>query len=174
MSKKLAMSPDVSYMLGVYSCNRRREGISLVTKNNDLLERFVQLAVNVLDVDPTKIMITEIEGTFSALIYNSKLKKLFEDSLGRREIIFKYANDYSANYFSAIFDCRGGYNEQGIYIMRMDRLDNRVLERLGFHTRGSLRTYVLNTKEFSGFIGKYSLRMKAISEKARLRNRSSR
>lgn len=165
MSKKLALSPDVSYMLGIYSCNRRREGISLVTKNNNLLERFVQIAVNVLDVDPTKIMIREEEGTFSALIYNSKLKKLFEDSLERREIIFKYVNDYSANYFAAIFDCRGGYNEQGLYIMGMDRLDNRVLEKLGFYTKGSLRTYILNTKKFVSFIGDYSLRIKAINKK---------
>ena len=165
MSKKLELNPDVAYMLGIYKANRREEPcICVETDSEKLVERFVRIAVQRLEVKPEKMLVeSTLKGT-KALFYNSKLKKLFEGALEDRERIFKYKNEYSASYFAGILDSAGGVDAKGIFV-RGDKIDFMVLERLGFHTRtGGGRCHFRNANQFISFIRPYSIRLEGVKE----------
>ncbi|MDE1810494.1 MAG: hypothetical protein KGH66_00405 [Candidatus Micrarchaeota archaeon] len=160
MSKKLGLNPDVCYMLGVYKAYKREEPcICLETDSEKLVERFVQIAVQRLDVKPEKLLIESTTPGTKAMFYNSKLKRLFEEALEDRERIFKYKNEYSASYMAALFDTGGWIDGKGIFI-RGDKMDFMLLERLGFHTttRGA-KCYLRNGVQFMAFIKPYSIKL---------------
>lgn len=161
MSRKLALSPDVSYVLGIYRCNgSNRSNLRLTTAIDELAERFVRIAVMNLSTKRDAISITQGDNRITQVeIKNSKLKKLLDGALDRRDQIFKYRNEYSASYFAAMFDCSGGLDRRGIYIRGMNSVDKIILERLGFHAVGN---YFRNSKELMDFIKPYSIRARII------------
>ncbi|HUC38966.1 MAG TPA: hypothetical protein VL944_02450 [Candidatus Acidoferrum sp.] len=157
MSSKLKLSPRVSYLLGIYSANRKEMPyIGIRTKNSHMTEKFIKTAIEELGILPNKILLDE-EG---AHFYNSKLKKLFEKALERRMKTFKYLNDYSGNYVAGLFDCNGGMDKKGMYLRNIDVHDGLLLENLGMHTKvqGS-KSYIMNEKAFVSFIKEYSSRL---------------
>lgn len=159
MTKKLPMSPDVSYMLGVYNCNSSNSSVGVSTTSNELVERFVQIAVFNLGIKPDYIDISKDDRYIEATINNSKLKKLFDNALEKRDRTFKYKNEYSASYFAGIFDCRGAIDNKGIFLSHIGAYDAVLLERIGFHTRTSSgKTYIKNDKEFIAFIAPFSIK----------------
>jgi hypothetical protein len=167
MTKKLPITPDTSYMLGIYRCNSSlaKANLYLNTQSRELVERFVKIAVMELGCKTDAITITEEEDHTSVEIRNSRLKGLLEKALDRRDQIFKYKNEYSASYFAAMFDCRGEVDPKGMCIRGMHAYDKIVLERLGFHTvSNSGRCYVKGTNDFMMFIAPFSIRAKAISK----------
>ena len=155
MSSKLKLSPKVSYMLGVYSVNKAAgQPISVSTRNGDVIERFVKVAMEELGVEPNKILLNDSGAAF----YNSKLRKLFDRALERRRNTFKYVNNYSGNYVAGLFDCNGGIDRKGLFIRKIDVHDGLVLEDLGVHTRvqGS-KSYIMNEKAFVALIKAHSM-----------------
>ncbi len=154
MATKLKLTPNISYVLGIYDANRKElQPIGIRTKDSSFVERFIKIAIEELGIAPNKIMVDE-EGVH---FYNSKLKKLFDKALERRAKIFKYPNDYSSSYLAGLFDCVGGMDRKGIYIRNMDSHDGLLLENLGVHThqQGS-KSYIQNEKIFVGLIAKHS------------------
>ena len=81
-------------------CNRRAQSAVVSAIGNDaLIERFVKIAVQHLKYRcQNKILIKDLGKRKSAFFYNSKLRKLFDNALERKEKIFKYRNEYSSNY----------------------------------------------------------------------------
>ncbi len=158
MSKKLELGPDASYMLGIYRCNRSERLLRLSTHSEEMVERFVKIAVMNLGTKSEAISISKNARLITAEIGNSKLKKLLDNALESRERIFKYKNEYSASYFAAVFDCNSGLDGRGIFIRGMDAHDKIILERLGFHTTASSgRLRIRNIKGFVEFIEPYSI-----------------
>lgn len=162
MTRKLGISPDVSYMLGIYNCNSSSSSICMATESNDMIERFVRIAT-MLGTRPSAITITKEGYVTTASINNSKLKKLFDNALEKREKIFKYKNEYSASYFAAMFDCNGAADSKGIFINGMKPYDSILLERIGFHTRTSRgKCYIRNALDFIMFISPLSIKARII------------
>ena len=161
MTRKLGISPDVSYMLGICNGNRSASLISVATASTELVQRLVRIAVS-LGTNLDAIQIKK-EGYVSIVsIKNSKLKKLLDNALDKRERIFKYKNEYSASYFAAMFDCRGGADNRGIFIM-MKPYDSIILERIGFHTATSSgKCYIRKGLDFMMFIAPFSIKAKLI------------
>lgn len=154
MARKLALNPKVSYLLGIYSANRKEmQPIGLHTKNADMLERFIKTAMDELSIEPNKILLKEGEAAF----YNSKIKKLFEKALERRTKTFKYLNAYSGNYVAGLFDCNGGFDKKGMFIRNLEPHDILLLEILGIHVKqqGS-KSYVMNENALVKLIKEYS------------------
>ncbi len=154
MATKLKLTPNVSYVLGIYEANKKlMQPIGIITKDNGFVERFVKIAMDDLGIDPTKIMVREDGVHF----YNSKIKKLFDKALERRAKIFKYSNDYSGSYLAGLFDCAGGMDRKGMYIKGMDPHDGLLMENLGVHThqQGS-KSYIQNEKVFVALVGRHS------------------
>ncbi len=159
MARRLALNPDICYMLGLYASNLRAESAVVTTVGSDaLVERFVKIAVQQLGIEPGKILIRDLGTRKSAFFYNSKLRKHLDNALERKEHIFKYRNEYSASYFAALFDCNGVTGASGTYIIRLSAFDSLLLEKLGFHTltkRG--RCYIANSLDFMIFIKPFSI-----------------
>lgn len=163
MAKKLPNSPDISYMLGICRCNSGYKSLSLRTESGELAERFVKIAVMELGSKVDTVKITRLNGMINISINNSKLKKLLDKSLMKKEKIFKYKNEYSAGYFAAMFDCNGSLDAKGISIRATDLYEKVLLERLGFHTSSKLgKTYIKNDMDFIMFIEPFSIRARLI------------
>lgn len=160
MSRKLALSPDVSYMLGLCTIGREEPYVSVITQSDEVIERFVRIAVNSLEIDTKKILIVEKADRFKqALFYNSTTKRLFLKALEEREQIFKYKNEYSASYFAGLYDSRGQTNYRSITIKTRDMVDVIILERLNFRiTRSGM---IKNHEGFRAFIKPYSALIKS-------------
>ena len=162
MSKKLAMSPDMSYMLGICSFGTEEPSIRVVSRSEEVIERFVRIAIHELGVDPQKIVIgEEAEGAklHSALFYHSTAKRLMKKALEEREQIFKYKNDYAGSYLAGLFDARGHGSPKGIMTGVRDMTDIIILERLGFRVNRSGK--VQNANDYLKFIKPYSAILKS-------------
>src|SRR5271157_3467387 len=146
-------------MLGLHVCNRRAQtGIVTAVGSDALVERFVKIAVQQLGIEPSKILIQDLGTRKSAFFYNSKLRKHLDNTLERREHVFKYRNEYSASYFAAIFDCNGFAGKGATFIHRLSARDSLMLERLGFHTLNRRnRCYIANAMDFMLFIKPFSV-----------------
>jgi hypothetical protein len=154
MSKKLSMSPDMSYMLGISRLGKDEPSVSVVSRNGTVVERFVRIAIGTLKIPPEKIIFEDEDGLNMAMFYNSKAKKLMAKALEEREHIFKYKNDYSGSYFAGLFDARGHGSPKGILTGTRDMMDIIVLERLGFRVNKSGK--VQNANDYLKFIEPYS------------------
>ena len=165
MTRKLRVTPEISYLMGLFACNPNNE-IGIVTDSSEQLERFVKLVMESLGVEPNKISINQHGETISALVYNSKAKKLFAEALGRRLKIFRWRNSYSANYLAALFDCRGGVDARGLYINGLDDKDALLLENLNVHTfQRRDRSYFLNESDFVSLIDGVSIKLQHMARK---------
>ena len=165
MTTKLKLNPDICYVLGIFSGNRpERSGpIVLLTTSERTLEKFVSICVNCLGVQPNKFSISENEGLFQVSLYHSKLRKLFESSLKRRLTIFRWANEYSANYLAGLFDSNGGMDSYGLYIKRLSLADSQLMENLGIHTsQKGAKSYIRNTGALIALIKSFSIVLSVI------------
>ncbi len=144
-------------MLGI--CSQTLEGPILVkTQHSGVIEKFVKLSIDEFGIEANKILISESHGFSEAKFYNSKLKKLMADALERRTRLFKYHNDYSAEYTAGMFDAYGGINQKGLYINGISSSDMLVLENLGIHTmQQGQRSYILNQAAFIDLVAGHSV-----------------
>ena len=154
MSKKLPMSPDMSYMLGICSFGKDDPSISVISRSDEVIERFVRIALSEFGVEPQKILVSEEDGLKKVLFYHSTAKRLMKRALDEREHIFKYKNDYSGSYFAGLFDARGHGSPKGVMTGTRDMRDIIVLERLGFRVNRSGK--VQNANDYLKFIKPYS------------------
>lgn len=157
MSKKLSLNPNVSYALGACS-HTIRDYIGMSSHNEKVVEKFVKIAIDEFGIEPNKILIGEEQGVSQVKFYNSKLKKLMIDALERKTRLFKYRNEYSAEYIAGLFDVYGGVNAKGPYLVGMDSGDMLILENVGIHTmqQGS-KSYIINPGAFLEFVAGHSV-----------------
>jgi hypothetical protein len=158
MSKKLAMSPDMSYMLGICSFGKDEPSIKVISRSDDVIERFVRIALSELGIEAPKIIVTEEEGLKQAMFFHSAAKRLMKKALDEREHIFKYKNDYAGSYLAGLFDARGHGSKKGIMTGVRDMTDVIILTRLGF--RVSRAGKVQNANDYLKFITPYSATLK--------------
>ncbi len=161
MTQKLRLTPKTSYMLGMY-VQGTRERIGVTSKSEEVVERFVKLAMDEFGVGPNRILFEQNDGATTAFFYNSKLKRRFDQALERRERLFKYRNEYSGNYIAGIFDMSGARDKAGLYFRRLEPVDALILEKLGIHTTGRARVRVTHAGELITLIREYSLVMSNI------------
>ncbi|MGC8537702.1 MAG: hypothetical protein ACP5MZ_01805 [Candidatus Micrarchaeia archaeon] len=157
MSKKLQLNPNVSYALGACS-HTIHDYIGMNSSNEKVVEKFVKIAIDEFGIEPNKILISEERGVSQVKFYNSKLKKLMVDALERKTRLFKYRNDYSAEYIAGLFDVYGGINAKGPYLSGMDNGDMLILENVGIHTmQQGLKSYIINPGTFLDIIAGHSM-----------------
>lgn len=154
MSRKLALSPDVSYMLGLCTIGKEEPSISVSSPKYEVIERFVRIALQELGIDPRKVIVTDEGESKKAMFYNSMLKKLMTKSLEGRERIFKYKNEYSGSYFAGMFDARGKMDKRSVWSGTRDMKDMMVLVKLGFQV--TRKGKIGNPNTFLEFIKPYS------------------
>ncbi len=162
MAKKLKLTEQTSYMLGIYAHSPQEPSASVAasSESETAIEKFASIAYKELGIEPNKILISEEKGVYRAMFYNSKLKKLFDKALQRKTRVFKYANAYSAQYVAGMFDAAGGINTKGIFLSGIDDADSLLLQNVGVHedVQGS-KHYVRNQSAFASFIRQYSTKL---------------
>ncbi len=143
------LSAKLCYMAGLYSKSNRKHK-SLVCVNTgieELRDRFVEIAVNELDVEPNKIMLDKEE--VSAGFYHSRISKQLANIVARETYVFKTVNEFSKNYLAGIFDISGHIKDGTLQIRHITPRDAMMLENLGIHTKGD---NILNVGAFIGLI----------------------
>jgi len=128
---KVKLTPELAYIIGLWRKCRAFDGLG-IKGNKELLELFSK---EVLDKELTtsdKLL----TGEDSVYFFHTAYKKFFQDIEKDQMQRFKYLNEYAANYLAGIFDAVGEIDENGIVSMRkMNRNDEMMMLRLGFHTR---------------------------------------
>ena len=152
------MSPDMSYMLGICSFGKDEPSIKVISRSEEVIERFIRIAISELGIEPQKIVVGEEEGLHSAMFYHSTAKRLMKRALEEREHIFKYKNDYAGSYLAGLFDARGKGSTKGIISGVRDMTDIIIMTRLGFRVARSGK--VQNANDYLTFIRPYSVTLK--------------
>ncbi len=166
MTQRIRLTPNICYMLGVYSCSYKRDQalIEMESEREEFLDRFIKIAIGELAVAPNRLLVRREDRRrlYIAGFYHSKLKRFMDNSMERRDRIFKYRNEHTANYFAGLFDRAGGCDSNGMYLYRIGNENIILMERFGLHTSNAIRTRVRNESAFIMLISKYSLRMQSI------------
>ena len=150
-SMKTMLKPKICYMVGLFSKSLgENNAIGIRTNLKDVEERFIEIAVKELSIEPSKILFRDRDVFF----YHSRIYKQFLDIVKREARIFRTENELSKSYVAGLFDGAGSIKRSGVYIKGMNPSDELMLEELGIHTNGGR---VLNISKFFMLINGYSI-----------------
>lgn len=128
---KVKLTPELSYIIGLWRKSRIFEGLG-IRGDDILLEVFSKEVLEKELTTSDKLL----SGEGSVYFYHTAYRKFFQDIEKDQLERFKYLNEYAANYLAGTFDAVGDIDEKGIVSMRrMNRNDEMMLLRLGFHSR---------------------------------------
>ncbi len=128
---KIKLTPELSYIIGLWRKHRCVDGIG-VKGDKDLLEVFSKVVLDAGLTTSDKLLADEDKVYF----YHTAYRKFFQEVEKEQLERFKYLNDYSGNYLAGIFDSAGTIDDKGIvFINRVNQLDEMLLLRLGFMLR---------------------------------------
>jgi len=128
---KIKLTPELSYIIGLWRKFRCAEGIC-VHGSRELLVTFSQEVLEKHLTTSDKLLTGEDRVYF----YNTAYRKFFQQIEKEQLDRFKYLNEYAASYLSGMFDASGEVDERGIVsLQRANKQDEIMLLRLGFVTR---------------------------------------
>lgn len=128
---KLKLTPELSYLIGLWSKRRTTEGLG-IEAGKELQQVFAQQVLEQKLTETDKLLSDEGKIYF----YHGKYRKFFQEIEQEKLERYKYINEYSANYLAGVFDSAGGISEKGIiYLERYGPSDELLLLRLGFPVR---------------------------------------
>jgi len=128
---KIKLTPELSYIIGLWRKNRTLEGLGVAGDSN-LLEVFSKEVLEKELTTPDKLL-TERDKVY---FYHTAYRKFFQQIEKEQLERFKYLNEYAANYLAGFFDSVGHVDERGIVSLRkVNRQDEMMLLRLGFVTK---------------------------------------
>jgi hypothetical protein len=128
---KIKLSPELSYVIGLWRKARTSEGLGVEGKS-ELLSLFTQEALEKGLTTSDKMLTGEDKVYF----YHTAYRKFFQQVEAEQLERFKYLNEYAANYLAGMFDAAGAIDERGVVsIGYATKQDEMMLLRLGFQTR---------------------------------------
>lgn len=168
VKKKLKLTPELSYLIGLWYVIRTKEGIGVKTKDKEILDTFSKMVLDLSLTEPDKLIVADDMVYF----YHSKYKKFFIKVITNKLDKFKYINDYSGNFVAGLFDAVGSITKEGFVSLNgIGKTDELLLMRLGFITdRKWGKVFILKPKVFLRFISPY-VRIKHIPKNALSYNR---
>ncbi len=166
---KIKLTPELCYMAGLFSksSHKSKNFVSISTTKEELKERFVEIAIKNLMVEPTKIIVGSDEDK-SIGFYHSRIAKQLQNVVSRETFIFKKINNFSKSYVAGMFDISGHIRLGNIEISHIKLDDAFMLENLGVHTKGDA---VLNTQKFIDLIRDSSIIIKYLNKQMHSPNR---
>jgi hypothetical protein len=144
---KPKLSPELSYVIGLWGMRRTKEGIGV--RGEDVIPVFVNEVIGLKLTEAGKLLYSEK----SVYFYHSKWRKFFQEVWRDRMERFKYLNEYSANFLAGVFDACGQIDEKGVVHIEGFGEDEMVLSRLGFKPKKKGKKIVIgNPRAFLKFI----------------------
>ncbi|MCK4319095.1 hypothetical protein KAW38_00815 [Candidatus Micrarchaeota archaeon] len=119
---KIKLTPELSYIIGLWGPVRTEEGIG-VEGDDELLSIFSSEIIKLGLAEPNRIQHREGKIFF----YHSAYRKFFQDVLKNKADRFKYKNKYMANYLAGLFDSCGMIDSKGLVFFTVNDL---VLESI--------------------------------------------
>ncbi len=152
---KTVLTPGICYMAGVYSKGPKREKnfVSLNTGMEYMQQRFAEIAVKELHIEPSKIIVAR-DSSMSIGFYHSRVAKQLQNISNREAYLFKKSNELSKSYVAGMFDASGHFRPDSIEIRHITPSDALMLENLGVHTKGDK---IMNISKFIVLIEGFSL-----------------
>lgn len=159
---KFELTESLCYMAGLYSKSPKKEKnhVVLNTGIESLRDRFVEIAVKDLGVDPMKIKLEE-EG-LGASFYHSRVAKNLANIVSRETYIFKTNNAFARNYLAGMFDVGGHFRDGSLTISHILAPDAIMLENLGIHSKNDR---ILNGTKFIELVKGISIVMDMVEER---------
>jgi len=128
---KIKLTPELSYVIGLWRKARAPEGIGVVG-GSELQAVFTKEALDRELTTSDKLLSEEDKVYF----YHTAYRKFFQQIEKEQMERFKYLNEYAASYLAGMFDATGGIDEKGIVSLgKTSRQDEMMLLRLGFATK---------------------------------------
>ena len=125
---KIKLTPELSYIIGLWGPVRTEEGIG-VEGDDELLSIFSSEIIKLGLAEPNKIQ--HFEG--KVFFYHSAYRKFFQDVLKYKAERFKYKNKYMANYLAGLFDSCGLIDDNGLVFFAVnDLVLESILNRINF------------------------------------------
>ena len=170
---KLKLTPELSYIIGLWKETRTKEGIG-VHGTEEHLSLFSKAVLEAELTEPTKLLTTkqeeseeDFENEFakekgSIYFYHTSYRKFFQKVIDDELERFKYINEYSGNFLAGIFDAVGAITEDGkVYLSRCTQKDQMLLSRIGFNPirKGKL-VYFTRPKKFLVYIKPFTKKFK--------------
>jgi hypothetical protein len=128
---KIKLSPELSYLIGLWRKARCPDGVGVEGKK-DVLEIFAKEALDRQLTTSDKML----SGDDKVYFYHTAYRKFFQQIESEQLERFKYLNEYAANYIAGMFDACGSIDDRGVVSMGLaTKQDEMMLLRLGFQTR---------------------------------------
>lgn len=128
---KIKLSPELSYLIGLWRKARCPEGVG-VRGDKNILEIFTKEALDRQLTTSDKLLVQENKVYFYHTAYRKFFQEIEKEQLER----FKYLNEYAANYLAGMFDAAGSIDERGVVSLgQSTKQDEIMLLRLGFQTK---------------------------------------
>ena len=169
---KIKLTPQLSYLIGLWKEKRTKEGIG-VYGDEKLLSLFAKAVLENKLSEPNKLLTEkdepeegtedeETEELGSIYFYHTSYRKFFQKVIDDELERFKYKNEYSASFLAGLFDAVGGITREGkVYLSKRTQKDEMVLYRLGFNPikrKGTL--YFTRPKKFLLYIKSFTKKYK--------------
>ncbi len=160
---KIKLTANLCYLAGLQDKARFTDrAIGISTRIDELEQRFTEICVKELKIEPNRIIVREEGGSKQIYFYHSKIYRELLEINSNATRIFRYSNnEFSRMYVAGIFDAAGHAEKGRIRINGLTRSDELVLENLGIHTmNGTILNagpFVKLIKGFSIMLGHYAI-----------------
>lgn len=158
---KTKLTPTICYMAGLQSkSNEERSAVGVSTGLPSIEQKFIEIAIKDLKIQPNRIIIEEIGGGMRhVFFYHSRVCKQLKDICKSSDRIFKRRNEFSKAYVAGMFDAAGHKDSQGLYMKKIEPRDAVMLQNLEIYTKGNR---IMNMTSFIAFIKGFSLLFEAM------------
>ncbi len=148
-------------MAGLMAKNAiERNAIGIITSMPELEERFVEISVKRLGIEPERIQMERLEdGKRLVYFYDSRLWKELANMVDRELVIFKSRDEISAMYVAGIFDACAASARGHLFMNRLSNKDLVMLQNLGIHVIGNK---IMNVSSLVTLISNYSVLLEII------------
>lgn len=152
---KIKLTPTLCYLAGIQSRFNEESGAVGIKTNIDAIEQhFISICLKELGIEPNRILINEDGGIRHIFFYHSKLKRQLKQIMDNQNKLFRLPTNETRSYIAGIFD-GSGYTKDGyLFIHKISRSDELLLESLTVHIKG---TKILSIKTFLSIIKGYSI-----------------
>ena len=142
-------------MAGLQSKSKEtRSAVGIRTGILEIEEKFVELCIKELAVQPNRLIIDDEGEERHVYFYHSRIYKRIHEIIGKQVRMFRWTNEFSGSYVAGMFDCAGYLHGNSLSIRGITSADAVMLEQLGIRTDGNR---IKNITKFIALIKGYSV-----------------
>ncbi len=160
---KIKLTPTLCYLAGIQSRFKEENGaVGIITSIDAIEQHFIEICLKKLKLEPNKLLIESDGNTRHIFFYHSKLNKQLKQISENQTKLFRFPTYEARSYIAGIFDGSGYVKDGHIFIQKVSRGDEVLLENLTVHMKG---TRVMSINTFISIINGYSVLLPVLNIK---------